>query len=320
MKKTAVICCLVFYVAFLSVQAVSAQQETCPPLAVTCPSTAGPIITDTATPVAKGQFIVNPILSLGITVNNFSGSWQRTSAGGDFSSFAANLKLTYGVFAANIKLIYGVTERLEVYMFIPPYVHNFAPNVGLYGRSTDFGGIGDMSLFLKYNLVKETDRLPSVSAVAGFGFPIGHYRRINPCRLGTDLLGSGSYAFTVGLNAQKFISPFIMYANVWQTMKTDFSINEFRFYPRDQIAANLAVEWPFHKKFTACLELTSIWDTGRLIGHQANLAPAAKVTLTPELQYKATDKITVAGGVSVDLFGKNARANFTPIVAGYFTF
>lgn len=314
MKKIAVFCFLAMCASFLLVQAVNAaEQAACPPLATTCPSTAGPIITDPAVPVIKGQFVINPIFGYAMTINAFSPSWRRVSAGGDFSSFTANLKFTY-----------GLTDRVEVYLFVPPYVHNFASNVGPFNRSADYGGIGDMSLFVKYNFLKETDRWPAISVVGGFGFPTGHYRHLSVGKLGTDLTGSGSFAFTVGLNAQKYIAPVIIYANAWQTMKTALSTSidgfSFRFYPRDQIAANLAAEWPFHKKFTACLELTSIWDTGRLFGHQANVAPVAKVTLTPEMQWKATDRITVAGGVSVDLWGKNGRANVTPLLAGYFTF
>ena len=97
-----------------------------------CPSTFGPIITDTAIPIEKGKFAIQPTGGLSFVTSTFSPSWRRTSAGGDFQSFVMAVKLTYGLF-----------NNLEVYGVIP-YIHNWARNVDEPGplgeRAANSGG------------------------------------------------------------------------------------------------------------------------------------------------------------------------------------
>ena len=62
-----------------------------------CPTTFGPIITDTAIPIEKGKFAIQPTFGMGFTTGNFSPSWKRMTAGGDFKSFGMDWKFTYGL-------------------------------------------------------------------------------------------------------------------------------------------------------------------------------------------------------------------------------
>ena len=82
-----------------------------------CPSTFGPIVTDTAIPIEKGKFALQPTFGLSFTTRNFSPSWRRVTAEGDFKSFGMSLKFTYGLW-----------NNLEVYAVIP-YIHNWASSV-----------------------------------------------------------------------------------------------------------------------------------------------------------------------------------------------
>ena len=59
--------------------------------------TFGPIITDTAVPLDKGKFAVQPTFGLGFVTNNLTQSWRRVSAGGDFKTFGMDWKFTYGL-------------------------------------------------------------------------------------------------------------------------------------------------------------------------------------------------------------------------------
>lgn len=305
-----------------------------------CPSTFGPIVTDTAIPIETGKFALQPTFGLSFATNNFSPSWRRISAGGDFKSFGMSWKFTYGLW-----------NNLEVYAVIP-YIHNWASNVSEPGprgeRAADFGGLGDINLTFKYRLVEETQAAPTVSAIFSPTFPSGHFRRLNPGRLGMDQLGSGSYTFTTGLNVSKYLSPFIVYGNFWYTMGTAFTRREdrsplvhvldengvetgelapgdpsatnVRNYPRDFITVNLAAEYPITKKWVALVELTSTWDAGRLFGHKANLAPAALLSIVPGIEYMATDKFSLALGVQIDLAGKETTANITPLLSMVYAF
>jgi hypothetical protein len=286
-----------------------------------CPATFGPIITDTAIPIDKGQFAVQPTFGLGFVTNSLTPSWRRASAGGNFKSFSMDWKFTYGLW-----------NNLEVFVVIP-YVHNWAGSVNEPGpngeRAANFGGLSDVNLTFKYRLVEETEVKPTVTALFATDFPTGHFKRLNPGRLGTDEIGGGAYAFTTGLNLSKYVKPFIFYGNLWYSMQTAFSTPGedeggssvyFRNYPRDFVTLNLAAEYPLTKKWVALLELTSSYDGGRLFGHKANLAPAALVSVLPGIEYMATDKFSLALGLNIDLAGKNTDAALTPLLSMVYAF
>jgi len=286
-----------------------------------CPATFGPIITDTAIPIEKGKFAIQPTFGLSFVTNTFSPSWRRISAGGDFQSFGMSWKFTY-----------GLCNNLEVYTVIP-YIHNWAGNVDEPGprgeRNAAFGGIGDISLTFKYRLVEEGPAVPTVSALFTPTFPSGHFRHLNPGRLGADAIGGGTYAFTTGFNVSKYLRPFIFYGNLWYTFQTDYRTDavdesgnpiERRNHPRDFVTVNLAAEYPLTKKWVALLELTSTWDAGRMVGPKANADPTALLSLLPGIEYMATDKFSLALGVNIDLAGKNTNANITPLLSMVYAF
>ena len=93
-----------------------------------------------------------------------------------------------------------------------------------------------------------------------------------------------------------------------------------RQYPRDFVTVNLAAEYPITQKWVACLEMVSFYDGGRLIGHQSNVMPAALISLAPEIEYIATDKLSFSVGVSCDLAGKNNAGNITPLFSAVYAF
>ena len=151
------------------------------------------------------------------------------------------------------------------------------------------GGLGDINLTFKYRLVEETEAAPTVSAIFSPTFPSGHFRHLNPGRLGTDAIGGAArMPLPPGLNVSKYLRPFILYGNLWYTMQTDYTsmrtVPSGRdetatwdddpipprsgTHPRDYVTVNLAAEYPLTKKWIALVELTSTWDGGRLIGPQ----------------------------------------------------
>jgi hypothetical protein len=286
-----------------------------------CPSTFGPIITDTAIPIDTGKFAVQPTFGLSFTTRNLTQNWRSVSAGGNFQSFNMPWKFTY-----------GPINNLEVYMVIP-YIHNWAGNVNEPGpngeRSANFGGLGDISLTFKYRLVEETQTLPTVSAIFTPTFPSGHFSHLNPRFLGSDENGSGSYVFTPGLNLSKWVKPFIFYANFWYSMQTasssrggddDGNSIYFRNYPRDFVTVNLAAEYPISQKWVTCLEFVSSFDGGRLFGHPANVSSADLISIIPEIEYMATEKFALSLGVQYDVAGKNATGAITPLFSMVYSF
>ena len=271
------------------------------------PDTFGPILTDTAVPVAKGVLYLQPFWSFNFVTGAFNTHGKRVSAGGNFYSFGFDLQIYYGAW-----------DNFEIFTVIPVVV-NWANSVEELGpggeRSASHGGFSDINLTLKYRLVKEGPVAPTITAVFATDFPTGHYKNLNPGRLGTDTLGGGAYVFTTGVNLSKWVKPFIFYANLYYSMPTSFTDDEGKQYLRDFVTVNLAAEYPITEKWIALLELTSFWDGGRLFGPRANVAPTHLLSILPGIEFMVTKKLAFYLGVNIDLIGRNTDATVTPILS-----
>lgn len=267
--------------------------------------TFGPILTDTAVPVKKGVLYLQPFWSWSFVTGAFSSHGRRVSAGGNFYA---------GEF--DLQIYYGLWDNFEVFTVIPVVV-NWAHSMEIPGpggeRSAGHGGLSDINLTLKYRLVKEGPRLPTITALFATDFPTGRYKNLDPALLGTDLLGGGAYVFTTGLNLSKWVEPFIFYANLYYSMSTPFRDDEGKKHPRDFVTLNLAAEYPLTRKWIALLEFTSFWDTGRVFAPRANVAPTHLLSVLPGIEFMATPKMAFYLGVSVDLIGRNTDARVMPI-------
>ena len=288
-----------------------------------CPCTFGPLIGDTAIPIEKGGFAIQTLWAMGITGGDFTGSWRRVKAGGDFYSLVIPVKFSYGLF-----------KNAEVFLIIP-YVHNWAKNVSEPGpggeRSADFGGLGDIILTFKYMFLEETSTRPAVAGLFAVDFPAGHHCPLNPGNLGTDDLGSGAYRFTAGFNVSKWVKPFILYANLWYTMSTSsrstvdhaFLGNvELHTHARDVLTFNLAAEYPIRGQgpWVALLEFYSQWEMGPAFGSKSADPPAALIGILPGIEYVYSEKLAFALGVAIDLVGKSTSYNYTPIFSFTYVF
>jgi hypothetical protein len=60
------------------------------------------------------------------------------------------------------------------------------------------------------------------------------------------------------------------------------------------------------------------FGAGRLFGHQANLSPSALISAAPELEYLATEALSLSFGVSIDLVGKRTTDEITPLLSMYY--
>jgi hypothetical protein len=283
-----------------------------PPTGEEIPATFGPIVTDTAIPVEKGQLLIQTTFGYSFVNHIFDQTWRRASAGGNFQFFATNWRLTY-----------GLIENMEVFVVIP-YAHNWARKVDETGpggkTSGNSGGLADVNLTLKYRLVTETETIPTVTALFATTFPTGKFKNLDPRALNIDVIGGGAYVFTSGFNVSKYLDPFIVYGNLWYSLQTSYTNDYGKQYPGDFVTINLAAEYPITKKWIALLELISFWGGGRLFGPQGNLPQGSLVSIIPGMEYMATDKFSVALGLNIDLVGKNTGAAVTPLLSMIYAF
>ena len=297
-----------------------------------CPCTFGPLIADTAVPLEKGKFAVQPYVQGRFTGGSFSPSWRRISAGGDYFS----LELP-------VKFAYGLTTNLEVNVYVR-YKHNWAANVKEPGpqgeRAADFGGFGDTNLTLKYRLIEEKEWWPTVTGLFSVDFPTGHNFPLNRGRLGTDAIGNGVYGFYYVFNVSKWVNPWILYANLWHYAATSSKLNIQRqittdtgeetakdvkwLHGRDLLMLRLAAEYPLGGKgpWVLLFEFYGEWETGRLYGPKPNsTTPAyALMGFLPGLEYVYSDKLAFAAGLAMEVAGKNANFEYTPIISMTYIF
>ena len=278
------------------------------------PATTGPIIADSAVPIATGHFCLQPYWSLNLVGGRFSANWRRVGAGGNFTSLEIPVKLTYSP-APN-------TEVYVVANFLQNWAGQVEPPGPNGGRNASFTGLGDIYLTGKYQLLEETAWRPTVTALFTTVFPSGHHAPLNPGRLGTDALGNGAFSFTPGFNLSKWLGSVCLYANLWYS----FSLRDpgvpanqqsgpllFSVHGRDLITANLAAEWVLTPKWVALLECYSSWDTGPLFRHSRE-SLSTNVGVMPGIEYIFDPRWSAALGVAIDLAGKNSFYNYTPIL------
>jgi hypothetical protein len=281
------------------------------------PATTGPIIADSAVPAPPGQLCIQPYLSFGLVAGNFSTSWRRVSAGGNFRSLEIPVKFTYGL-APNIELD-----------LTPVLFQNWADGGGPGGsRSASFTGLGDLYFTAKYQLLKETAWQPTVTALLSVNFPTGHHYHLNSARGGTDVLGGGTFAFTPGVNLSKWVGPVYLYANLWYSFPTrepgapanqQASPLLLMVNGRNLITGNLAAEWPLTGRWVALLECYSSWSAGSMF-RPAKSPVSHDVGVLPGIEYIFNSHWSADLGVAVDLAGKNSSYSYTPILTVIMSF
>jgi len=226
-----------------------------------------------------------------------------------------------------VKFVYGPTKDLELYAVVP-FIHNWSHNLEARGpngeTAASFSDVGDITAVAKYNLLPETDYRPAISAVGGVGFPTGHASRLNPARLGTDAIGTGSFNFITGVNLFKYLKPFLVHSQIW--FNTPVNLYKITSDPtrnvrsREYLTINLATELPISKRWVLLFEVYSNWTWQNLNTIQGYQTPETVLGILPGIEFLATDKLAVAAGVSLDLAGKNGVQKFTPMVTAFYTF
>ena len=280
------------------------------------PTTCGPLISDTCIPLGEHKVSMSLTFAYSVYPGLFDRNWKYVTAGGNFGTFYMPLRVTF-----------GVMKNWEMYVIAPFIVNsaNSLTNPGPNGeRAATYTGIGDISWFNKYQFIEEgklAPWMPAVSGVFGVGFPTGHASNLNPRFLGVDAIGTGSFAFTTGVNLYKWLKPFLIYSNIWITNPVNiYPDNGSNVRSRSYVTANLAAELPLNKKFVALFEVYSNWTWTTITTPQGYQTPQTVLGVLPGIEFLATDKLTMSAGASFDLLGKNGVRKFTPMFTVFYSF
>lgn len=281
------------------------------------PTTCGPMISDTCLPITTGKFAMQVWWAQSFYPGAFTNSWRSVNAGGDFYTFAMP-----------VKFIYGPTKNTELYVIVP-FIHNWVKSKDVSGpnneTSASYSGVGDITAVAKYNFLPEGTYTPALTAVGGVGFPTGHASRLNEGRLGVDAIGTGSFNFITGLNLFKYVKPVLLHSQIW----FNSPINLYKIHgeegpvnvrSREYLNVNLAAELPVTKQWVLLFEVYSTWTWQNLPTAQGFQTPSTVIGILPGIEFLATDKLALAAGVSLDLWGKNGVQKYTPMVTAFYTF
>ena len=281
------------------------------------PTTCGPMISDTCVPIDSGKFAMQAWWALSLYPNVFTNNWRQVSPGGNFTTFFMP-----------VKFVYGPTKDLETYVVVP-FINNWVNGVNTPGpngeTSASYGGIGDITAVAKYNFLPEGDYRPAVSAVGGVGFPTGHASNLNPGRLAQDAIGTGSFNFITGVNLFKYLKPVLVHSQIWfntpvNLYKIHGEEGPINVRSREYLTANLAAELPVAKQWVLLCEVYSNWTWQNLPTVQGYQTPQTVIGVLPGIEFLATDKLSLAAGASLDLWGKNGVQKYTPMITAFYTF
>ena len=281
------------------------------------PTTCGPMISDTCMPISTHKFAMQVWWALSFYPGVYTNNWRNVTAGGDF-----------GTFFMPVKFVYSPIADLETYVVVP-FIHNWVGNTNFTGPNGEtgasFSGVGDITAVAKYNLLPEGTYRPAISAVGGVGFPTGHASNLNPGRLGVDALGTGSFNFITGVNLFKYVKPVLLHSQIW--FNSPINIHKIHgeegpvnVRSREYLNVNLAAELPVSQKWVLLFEVYSSWTWQNLNTFQGYQTPQTVIGILPGIEFLATDKLALAAGVSLDLWGKNGVQKYTPMVTAFYTF
>lgn len=205
------------------------------------PPSAGPITTWTAPLCAKGEFVIQPFFFYNRTRGTFNseGHYDSLPKGDEKYQYQEQLFMQY-----------GLTERWEIAGQIV-YQQNFAKEGNLKAHSK---GFGDSYLFLRYCAMEEQKMLPHITGIFQLKIPTGKYQKADPNKLGTDLMGTGSYDHGYGINLTKRLKPFIIHADTIYSFPLERKVDGIKTKYGSYLNYDFGVEYFLPKGFNLMLE------------------------------------------------------------------
>lgn len=266
------------------------------------PISAGPATTWTAPLCGKGRFTLQPYFFYNRTRGLFDadGDYHSLMRGEEKYQFQQQLFAQYGVLEC--LEIDGQTTLME----------SFAEQGNDSARST---GLADSYLYLRYCLFDEKGWWPQIVSMFQAKMPTGKYEDANPNKLGTDLMGTGSYDHGYGIIVSKRLNPFVLHSDAIYNFPLETRVDGAETQYGNYLNYDFGVEYFLKNGFNLMLECNgAVQGDKKEDGKKIHDSGRESFVTTIGVSW-GTDWIQTLFGYQRTLMGTNADAND----AGVFT-
>lgn len=298
---------IIISIVFSSAVVSFAQNESAPEQEEWNPVSAGPITTWTSPLCGKGKFVVQPFFFYNRTRGflNSEGHYDSLAKGDKKYQYQQQLFMQY-----------GLTDRLEIDAQVV-YQENVRKQDGLKAHSD---GLGDSYLFFRYCAIEEKGWMPHLDGLLQLKFPTGKYQHADPDKLGTDLMGSGSYDQGFGINLTKKIKPFILHADAIYSFPQEAKIDGVETKCAEYLNYDFGAECFLPEGFNLMLEVNGFLQGDKK--ENAGYTPDSDVrclTMSAGIGWSC-DKIQTLLAYQRTILGTNTDANDSVVITVVYTF
>ncbi len=271
------------------------------------PPSAGPVTTWTAPLCGRGKLAVQPFFFYNRARGSFDpdGHYVSLSRGDRKCQYQEQL------FAQ-----YGITDRLEVDGQMV-YQENYIKQSGISAHSS---GLGDSYLFLRYCLEEEKGWLPHIAGLFQLKAPTGKYQHADPDRLGTDVMGAGSWDQGFGVILTKRLEPLILHADAVYSFSQPVRIDGVKTRYANCLNLDAGVEYFLPGGFNLLLEANGfIQGALREDGSKTPDSDVNYLTIAPGVGW-SNDKIQLLLAYQRVALGANTDANDSVVLTCVYPF
>ncbi len=289
----------------------------------------GPLIAPTGIVIPIGNYLIEPLLTLGAITGTYNSHWKPVSKPNLFNTIL------------QIETTIGLTQFMDIEI-IPEILYNSSR-----GQSTTL--FGDLPLTLDFQLVgyDKSKWFPAIKLAITETFPTGKYQKLNAHKNNTDSSGLGSFS----------TAPSIVFYKIYQVAKEHFlsvtasfqytyyapvhvkglsvynGNNQTRgkIYPGNLSTAIVSFEYSLTQNWV--LSLDNVYNhenKDRFKGNRGNekkhkfrnvgRPSSEQLSFAPAIEYNFNDHLGLIAGVWFTAVGRNAQKFRDGIVGLYYYF
>lgn len=211
---------------------------------------------------------------------------------------------------------YGLSDRLEIDGQII-YQENFRKNTDDKAHSH---GFGDSYLFLRYCLNEESRFMPHMTGLFQLKMPSGKYQHLDPDKLETDSMGTGSWDPGIGIILTKKVKPFILHFDSIYSFPQKRDIEGVSTRYANYLNCDLGVEYFLPKGFNLMFEVNGyLQGDKREEGEKVSGSDVRYLILSPGIGW-SNDLVQFILAYQRVALWVNADANDSVVLTAVFTF